>query len=403
MAIYVCASLFDVWFFLPSIAQPIALAATLLAAYFLTKTALNKANWGWQRDYGAKYIIIFAIASGFAIAQGQGLEIVINAFKINFYAPISQAKISAWVAPPNYTGTSHTNLAKTHRYKDLSENDNNLTMLEGSIVKFSIEGGIRKPRLYLNGKVIAFPPPYENTYQQTVAMYQTGELELNFGAKNTVVWNIEVKRDEVPSVGFTSVPIAQPDNTLEVGYVGQDDYPLRKITFQFRKAGQYGDDGDSEGQVFSHPLPLTLEQKSVERYQRLDLSANPWAGTMVLGWLNIEDAMGQVSTSDVLQFRLPQKTFSNPVARNIINIRKSLLLEPTPKAVLGQRLKLISENKDDINNDLVVYIALRTAYWRLSLSPSYDVDLIASLLWDTALRLEETTGETFAQHIRSTN
>ncbi|MCK5041604.1 MAG: DUF4175 family protein, partial [Sphingomonadales bacterium] len=135
----------------------------------------------------------------------------------------------------------------------------------------------------------------------------------------------------------------------------------------------------------------------------LDLSANPWAGTMVLGWLNIEDAMGQVSTSDVLQFRLPQKTFSNPVARNIINIRKSLLLEPTPKAVLGQRLKLISENKDDINNDLVVYIALRTAYWRLSLSPSYDVDLIASLLWDTALRLEETTGETFAQHIRSTN
>jgi hypothetical protein len=401
VAIYISISLFDIWFYLPSIAQPIALIVSLLAAYAISKLGLGKQKWGWRRDYGAKYLITALLVTSFIFAQDQALSRISDAFKIQLQAPLSQARISAWVAPPNYTGDSHINLAKDLRFDGLKDIEQNLSMLEGSIIKFSIEGNIRRPRLYHDHKLLPFPRPHENKYQQAAILKQSGNIELNFGGGQKKTWNINVEPDHPPSINFITPPKQIPNHMLEVSYFGQDDFALEKITFQFRKAGQYVNDGSDDAQVFSTPLPINATSKTIEGYQELDLTPNRWAGTIVLGWLEIEDALGQVSTSEVLQFYLPQKHFANAAAKNIINIRKSLLIELTPKEVLSQRLKLLSENKDEINNDYVVYMALRTAYWRLSLDPTSDISLIASLLWEAALRLEETTADKFASYEQS--
>lgn len=391
MAVYISASLFDIWFILPDLAQPITLIATLLTAYFISRHALAKPNWGWDKDYGAKYLILMLLIISAAFAQDQAKTRIFNALKIQIYEPLANIKISAWIAPPTYTGDSHIHLAKEVKFAELVKLNTNLTMLEGSIIKFSFTGNIRNPRIYHDGQEIIIPAQYGQLFQQTVEMNQSGELRLVFAGNQILRWNIDVTRDLEPNIKFISVPRARPTNVLEVGYIAEDDYALEKITFKFRTPGEEGED-----KTFSHVLPIANSSTSVEDMHTLDLSTNKWAGTMVMGWLSVIDARGQENTSDVFQFKLPQMAFSNPVARNIINIRKSLLIEPIPKEVLGQRLKLISENKDQINNDYVVYMALRTAYWRLSLSPSTDINLIAALLWNAALRLEENTEDQFA-------
>ena len=393
MAVYISISLFDIWFLLPSIAQPLALMAALLLSYLISRYALTKPNWGWVNDFGAKYFIILILISSIAFAHDQWLNRAFNAFKINFYQPVSTVKISAWLAPPNYTDEGHISLAKELSFAELSKQSQNLTVVEGSVVKFSILGDVRVPRITQNGNKIAFPPPIDDSYEQTVELSQSGELELNFGANHIMRWTVDVKVDQPPVVSFSFVPKALPNNMLEVGYLVEDDYKLAKINFHFRKAGE-----ENEDKKFSQQLVISSNKKRIEGTKELDLNTNRWAGTMVLGWLSVEDAIGQINNSETLQFKLPQKYFSNPTAKNIINIRKSLLLEPTPKEVLGQRLKLLSENKAEINNDYVVYMALRTAYWRLSLSPSSDINIIAALLWDAAVRLEESTGDSFSSN-----
>ena len=106
----------------------------------------------------------------------------------------------------------------------------------------------------------------------------------------------------------------------------------------------------------------------------------------------MEDALGQKTTGDEIQFILPERHFSHPVARNLISIRRSLLLNPERTKEAARRLEIQVRRTVDFDNDLSVFVWLRSAYWTLTLATSQDVvNDVTRILWQTAVRLEDGT------------
>jgi uncharacterized protein (TIGR02302 family) len=121
-----------------------------------------------------------------------------------------------------------------------------------------------------------------------------------------------------------------------------------------------------------------------------DLTAHPWAGLPVDIHLEAKDALGQTGESDTIRIILPERQFHNPVARAIIEQRRQLTLDPSQRDVAAETLSDLSLRPQLFNNDIVAFLALRTAQARLTLDKDdRAIPAVQQLLWQTAVRIED--------------
>ena len=121
-----------------------------------------------------------------------------------------------------------------------------------------------------------------------------------------------------------------------------------------------------------------------------DLTAHPWAGLPVDIHLEAKDALGQIGESDTIRITLPERVFHNPVARAIIEQRKQLTLDPSQREIVAETLSDLSLRPQLFNNDIVAFLALRTAQARLTLDKeAKTIAAVQQLLWDTAVRIDD--------------
>ncbi len=85
----------------------------------------------------------------------------------------------------------------------------------------------------------------------------------------------------------------------------------------------------------------------------------------------------------------PTQTFTNPTARQLVEVGKNLVANPRDRQDAVRQLFTISENPELLGDDMATYLAVRSAYWQLRRDPqvrgSYETAL---MLWDAAERLE---------------
>ena len=74
-----------------------------------------------------------------------------------------------------------------------------------------------------------------------------------------------------------------------------------------------------------------------------DLTANPWAGLPVTATLVAKDAPGQRGVSAEASFVLPERTFKNPLARAVLDIRKRLSVAPEDHGQAASDLTALAE------------------------------------------------------------
>src|SRR5258708_12460202 len=87
---------------------------------------------------------------------------------------------------------------------------------------------------------------------------------------------------------------------------------------------------------------------------------------------------------------LPERSFTHPVARAIVEQRKILVQDPDKRKEVGQALMRIAGLPRMYGDDTVVFMALMTARARLVLEPEPSaIEPVQRLLWDTAIRVEE--------------
>ncbi len=228
---------------------------------------------------------------------------------------------------------------------------------------------------------------------QAQALLKTGkQIEVSQDGDVLGSWPIEIIPDNPPTVAFARPPEATVRQALRIDYRATDDYGVEKVTAVIRRQGRKPAiaPGGKPGQQITLDLPLPgLHLKQAQATSYHDLTPSPWAGLPVEIRLVATDALGQKGESEPVRMKLPERVFTNPVARAIVEQRKELAIDPGSRIPVAEILGDLRSRPQLYDNDDMAFLGLRVAEERLRLN--HDAGSIAQveqLLWDTALRIE---------------
>lgn len=322
------------------------------------------------------------------------------------------AVLDIWITPPAYTG-------EPPLLPNQIAAGTVLAIPAGSVVSVRVSGGREIPQLQVNDQETALRAENDADdapagWQGTQEIRGGNRLSVRQGRQRLGDWPARVIPDNPPQVALVAPPVSSARATLRLEYHASDDYgltglsarlhldptTLRGIAFlpktdpesAVSNAPTVTATQSSDSETLEIPLPLPGSQpKDVRHSSAHDLTAHPWAGLPVILHLTARDAVGHHTLSENAALRLPERRFQHPVARALVQERQRLAwLGPAIRAEAIATLTAIAGQPDTFRGDSVVLLALRATIGRLTYDHSPTAWQAAqSLLWDTALRLED--------------
>ena len=139
----------------------------------------------------------------------------------------------------------------------------------------------------------------------------------------------------------------------------------------------------------------TEQQKVVEEKSRAiklqDMTSHPRAGMEVEVEVIVRDALNKEGRSQKVKIRLPQREFRNPLAVTLVDLRRTLALEPEKAAEITAAIGvMLNDKKDDFANPVTrerlsdVHKDLVKAQGKIEV-----LDQAVHTLWQIMLQLEE--------------
>ncbi|MSO89154.1 MAG: TIGR02302 family protein [Rhodospirillaceae bacterium] len=294
-----------------------------------------------------------------------------------------------WITPPAYTGLP--TLLPTHKQRGAEP----LSVAVGSSILVQVIGGREAPTIQFGeGAPVSFETIDEGSFRLTSTINSGNKLVVTQAKKTLADWPMEIVPDRVPQVAHAAAPQRNQRLAIRLEFEAADDYGLAAVRAFVRKAPR----ADGTGVTMIEPeeaielqLPLPSQRpKAAHAASFHDLTPHPWAGLSVLVQLRAVDALGQSGVSDDFAMTLPERVFVNPLAKAIIAQRKVLSVDPGQRRQVSDALRGIGSRPEQYFEDIVTFLSLRTAALRLLRDSSADgTKAVQSLLWDTALRIED--------------
>ena len=306
-------------------------------------------------------------------------------------------QIAFWVSPPEYTEQS--------RILPGSE-DEILHIPQGSLAKALVPQNtlhfLRKPALIVDGRPHALEAGQEGMASLEMEIPVGKHLRLRTGLWGGEHWEYSFIPDLIPSIGTAGDSKALPDGQIQFPLTMMDDYGVKSLHMRMTL----------DPRITKAPIGWPVqEERSVQSPPRVefqmapvyDLSAHPWAGLPVVFVFSAHDDLDQIAQTPPLKVMLPERQFTHPLARQLIEIRKYLIWNPeNPYREAGLQLERLLYQPQSYGHDVRVFLSLRVASSRLYYNaPSESIARsVISLLWDTALRLEDGNFSLAARDLR---
>jgi len=324
--------------------------------------------------------------------------------------------VDTWITPPAYTGEPPIFLSRQDASKDLRSD---ITVPVGSVFMARVQGADAAPRIEREtahaspsfgaparaGEKSAFKSVAAGVFEYTGPLDQDTKLSILNHGKIMGSWNFTVRPDEKPIIEFAGDVTSTKQLSVKIPYGVMDDYGVVKayagITLHQPSEPQDTVERSADGHAPSSPkeirLDLTLPRlhtKSAEDVAYEDLTAHKWAGLKVDIQLHGLDQAGQMGQSKIVTFTLPERAFTHPLARALIEQRKNLARHPGTVFPVARMLEALTVAPEKYYPDMSVYLGLRTAYWKLMKIVQWDkgqaeIDEVSQMLWDIALSLED--------------
>lgn len=382
--------------------------------------AINRLRVGFPRTglakqdpFGLRVILVLVLIVAVIDSRGEAWPRFKRALSPDLpSSAAAAAALDVWVAPPEYTGLPTIVLAKSASEAAVKNAPKTKTEIlhvpEGSTLFAQVHGGGSAPHLKVGTKTSEFSALGGNSYQARAALREPVKIAIEQNHGDLASWTLAVVPDQPPAIALKEKPMQSERGALRLAYHVSDDYGVVSARGTIARANPPADsagagsaDEDSEAppeQPIEVPLPLPggkVTNADAATYH--DLTAHPWAGTEVTITLEAKDGAGQTGTSEPVTFLLPERKFKNEIARAIVAERKKLTLHPKERRDVAVALAHIDEQPEKFHGDVVVYMSLNSAIGRLLLDRNgAAIPAVQSLLWDTALRIEDD-GASLAQ------
>ena len=349
-----------------------------------------------SRDpYALRGLVLVAAIASFIAAGGERLQRIAAAFDWRGVVVPANFRVDAWVAPPAYTAKPPIILPGIHPGETAAAIPANgpFSVPVNSVLVVRSTGKL-KFELSTSGGLAAAkdevrPPAGSEEHRFTIA--GTGAVTLR-GAGENLVWPFNAIPDKPPVIALTKDPEQQSRGSLLLSYRLEDDYGVAEAQATFARK----DDADNGR---THPLfgppdfALVLPQARTRNgtgQTIKDLTDHPWAGADVVMTLIARDDGGNEGKSEPFTFRLPERIFTKPLARALIEQRRNLALDAEDRLRVITALDALAMAPDRFTPEAGTYLGLRSIYWALVRAKSDD-DLreVVKRLWQMAVGIED--------------
>ena len=219
------------------------------------------------------------------------------------------------------------------------------------------------------------------------------------------LWRFAATPDRAPTISLAKDPERQARGSLQMSYKLEDDYGVTEARAQFAAriadAAKEGKDSRTkeadkaerrplfEPPQFALVLPNARTRNGVGQTVK-DLSEDPYAGADVTLTLTAKDEAGNEGRSEPFNMRLPERLFTKPLARALIEQRRILALDANQSAQVYAALDALMIAPELFTPETGHYLGLFSVARQLEAVRTDDAlrEVVASL-WSLAVTIED--------------
>lgn len=287
-------------------------------------------------------------------------------------------RLEAWITPPAYTGAAPI---------FLEARGGAVVVPAGSRLQVALSGGTGgTPELVLDAGATPFRALDRGSFAIETGLETGARLAVRRDGTELVHWSLTVRADAPPTATWDQPPArAARGLAIRLPWRAEDDWGLAGLRVELRLKLR----PEAEPEVLDLPIPGG-SPRSARGASQPDLSAHPWAGLEVEARLVARDHAGQEGRSEGAFLELPERSFTHPVAQELIALRKALSVDPAGREPARRELDRISGSPEAFEHDTGTYLALRSARHRLQRDRRAGaIAEVQEILWDIAVALEE--------------
>ncbi|WP_213285737.1 TIGR02302 family protein [Bradyrhizobium sp. sGM-13] len=340
--------------------------ATALTDTLSTKDPIAQALWREQRErtlasikriraglpsprlaihdpWALRALVMVMLAAAYVAAGDERRLRIAAAFDWNGVLTPANVRVDAWVAPPLYTGKPPVILSAANRDAASPDSGAPLPVPAGSTLLVRSSGG--NIDVVVGGGVTEVAPSEQAPKGTNERHFKiTGDGTAHVRAPSgQPLWRFAATPDRAPTISLAKDPERQARGSLQTSYKLEDDYGVTEARAQFAvRVPDSGKEGNKEDKskeaeraeprpLFEPPqfalvLPNARTRNGVGQTVK-DLSEDPYAGADVTLTLTAKDEAGNEGKSEPFNMRLPERLFTKPLARALIEQRRILALD----------------------------------------------------------------------------
>ncbi len=336
-------------------------------------------------------VAVMLVATFFAAGDERALRIA-AAFDWNGVLAPANIRVDAWVTPPLYTGKPPIILSAANKEAAALPMSGPLPVPAGSTLIVRSSGGTLD---VIAGGGVTETAPTEaapkgtNEKHFTIASDGTVHVRAPSGQPQ---WKFTATPDRPPTISLAKDPERQARGSLQMAYKLEDDYGVTEARAQFAERPAEG--APAARPLFTPPqfalvLPNARTRNGVGQTVK-DLSEDPYAGADVTLTLTARDEAGNEGKSEPFKMRLPERLFTKPLARALIEQRRTLALDANKKSEVFTALDALMIAPEMFTPEPGQYLGLYSLTRQLEAARSDDElrEVVASL-WALAVLIED--------------
>ncbi|MDE5455339.1 TIGR02302 family protein [Bradyrhizobium sp. CSA112] len=399
--------------------------ATALTDTLTTKDPIAQALWREQRERtlasikriraglpsprlaihdprALRALVVVMLAAAYVAAGDERRLRIAAAFDWNGVLAPANVRVDAWVTPPVYTGKPPVILSAANRDAASPDSGAPLPVPSGSTLLVRSSGGTID--VVVGGGVTEVAPGEQAPKGTNERHFKiTGDGSAHVRAPSgQPMWRFAAMPDRAPTISLAKDPERQARGSLQMSYKIEDDYGVTEARAQFvarttdaaKESKNKEADKAEPRPLFEPPqfalvLPNARTRNGVGQTAK-DLSEDPYAGADVTLTLTAKDEAGSEGKSEPFNMRLPERLFTKPLARALIEQRRILALDANQNSQVYTALDALMIAPELFTPEAGHYLGLFSVKHQLEAARTDAAlrDVVASL-WALAVTIED--------------
>lgn len=389
--------------------DPVALAlwqeqrVRTLASIKRIRAGLPSPRLAIHDPWALRALVMVMMVAAYVAAGDERTMRIAAAFDWNGVLAPANIRVDAWVTPPVYTSKPPVILSAAN--KDAGGPDSGpLPVPAGSTLLVRSSGGTID--VVVGGGVNEIAPGEQapkGTNERHFKITGDGTAHVRAPAGQPL-WRFTALPDRPPTIALAKDPERQARGSLQMSYKIEDDYGVTEARAVFardaaketaKESGKVATAKTAEPRpLFEAPqfalvLPNARTRNGVGQTVK-DLSEDPYAGADVTLTLTAKDEAGNEGKSEPFSMRLPERLFTKPLARALIEQRRILALDANQNSQVYAALDALMIAPELFTPEAGHYLGLFSVAHQLEAART-DValrDVVASL-WSLAVTIED--------------